>query len=276
MLIGLVNAKSLSLKPVPDNVTIKGAPGENVIIPIILDYEGAEVNIPTIGIYIDFDLNILENPRVSIGSAARTAEKQIGGNLDPEDLYYKIIIYDLGLNQNEIQGGIVGFVSFSIKEDALYGDTELTIVNDEELATDENGNIVSITPLDGKINVRGDTSEFPDVLEDSWAKVYINSIFYAGLTTGYPDGTYGPENLVTRAEMAAFLVRAKIGDDFIYKETPYFSDVSDPTYWAFKYIQKLKELGITTGYPDGTYGPENLVTRAEMAAFLGRAFLELE
>jgi len=51
-----------------------------------------------------------------------------------------------------------------------------------------------------------------------------------------------------------------------------FSDVSSD-HWAFDYIQKLRESGITTGYPDGTYKPENNVTRAEMAAFLARAFL---
>ncbi|RKX58463.1 MAG: hypothetical protein DRP29_06540, partial [Thermodesulfobacteriota bacterium] len=43
-----------------------------------------------------------------------------------------------------------------------------------------------------------------------------------------------------------------------------------------RYIKRLKELGITTGYPDGTYRPEASVTRAEMAAFIYRAFLQIE
>ena len=116
-------------------------------------------------------------------------------------------------------------------------------------------------------------SPFDDVLPDAWSCKYIKRLCELDITTGYPDGTYRPGWHVTRAEMAAFLIRAKIDEDFIYKEIPYFPDVSDPTYWAFKYIQKLKELGITTGYPDGTYRPENKVTRAEMAAFLARAFL---
>jgi len=117
---------------------------------------------------------------------------------------------------------------------------------------------------------------FSDVTDPNyWAFGYIQKLWESGITTGYPDGTYRPENNVTRAEMAAFLIRAKIGDDFIYEEMPHFPDVSSD-HWAFKYIQKLWESGITTGYPDGTYRPENNVTRAEMAAFLGRAFLGLE
>jgi hypothetical protein len=43
--------------------------------------------------------------------------------------------------------------------------------------------------------------------------------------------------------------------------------------WSCKYIKRLKELRITTGYADGRYGPYDPVTRAQMAAFLARAFL---
>jgi hypothetical protein len=46
--------------------------------------------------------------------------------------------------------------------------------------------------------------------------------------------------------------------------------------WSCRYIKRLKELGITTGYGDGRYGPYDLVTRAQMAAFLARAFLGMQ
>jgi len=51
-----------------------------------------------------------------------------------------------------------------------------------------------------------------------------------------------------------------------------FSDV-DPTHPMCRYIKRLSELGITTGYGDGTYRPALSVNRAQMAAFLARAFL---
>jgi len=107
---------------------------------------------------------------------------------------------------------------------------------------------------------------FPDVPWEHWAVDYVEAIYNAGLTSGYPDGTYRPENQVTRAEMAVFLINA-MG---ITPSTPDgshpFSDIAG--HWAEAFIEELYDQGVTGGYPDGTYRPENLVTRAEMAVFL--------
>lgn len=112
---------------------------------------------------------------------------------------------------------------------------------------------------------------FQDVSADMWSFKYVQRLFQDNITTGCAQGLYCPFSTVTRAQMAAFLVRAKVGDAFDYDSDPYFPDVSSDA-WYFKYVQKLKALGITQGYPDGTYQPENAVTRAEMAVFLSRAF----
>ena len=93
-----------------------------------------------------------------------------------------------------------------------------------------------------------------------------------GMTGGFPDGTNRPQKNVTRAELAVFLLKAIHGSGY----TPpapaggSFSDVSG--HWAEAWIEQLKAEGITSGYPDGTYRPENPVTRAEMAVFLVKAF----
>jgi hypothetical protein len=52
-----------------------------------------------------------------------------------------------------------------------------------------------------------------------------------------------------------------------------FTDVT-AGMWSCRYIKRLAELGITTGYGDGRYGPYDAVTRAQMAVFLVRAFLD--
>ncbi|MFO0753948.1 MAG: S-layer homology domain-containing protein [Thermodesulfovibrionales bacterium] len=108
---------------------------------------------------------------------------------------------------------------------------------------------------------------FDDVPQGYWADDYINALYNNGLTTGCGSGNYCPEELVTRGQMAAFLVRARYGENFNYFTTPYFSDV-EPSNDFFRYIQKLKEDGITK--VEDVYGVADTVTRSQMAAFLIR------
>ncbi|MFN3742453.1 MAG: S-layer homology domain-containing protein, partial [Anaerolineales bacterium] len=104
-----------------------------------------------------------------------------------------------------------------------------------------------------------------------WAKNWIEALKAAGITSGYPDGTYRPENPVTRAQMAVFLLKAVNGYSYTPPNvSPSFQDTSG--HWAEDWIEALKAAGITSGYPDGTYRPDNPVTRAEMAVFLVKAF----
>ena len=105
-----------------------------------------------------------------------------------------------------------------------------------------------------------------------WAEDWMEELYDVGLTSGYPDGTYRPQNQVTRAEMAVFLLRAKHGAGYSPPAASggAFSDVGG--HWAEGWIEQLADEGITGGYPDGTYRPNNPVNRAEMAVFLTKAF----
>jgi hypothetical protein len=79
---------------------------------------------------------------------------------------------------------------------------------------------------------------------------------------------------VTKEQMAVFLTRAldQAPVDGYCGTTNPFTDVSYKR-WSCKNIKILCELGITTGYGDGRYGPYDAVTRGQMAVFLARAFL---
>lgn len=102
----------------------------------------------------------------------------------------------------------------------------------------------------------------------------IELIADLGITLGCnpPDNDrYCPESPVTRAEMAAFIIRALGEEDPTAPHTGRFPDV-DEEAWYSQVVEKLAELEITTGYDDGTFRPNNVVTRAEMAAFMTRAF----
>ena len=107
-------------------------------------------------------------------------------------------------------------------------------------------------------------------IEGHWAEVYIEELFDQGITEGYPDETYRPEFQVSRAEMAVLLLNS-IG------VIPPMMDLSHPFsdikgHWAEAYIEEMYDQGISVGYPDGAFRPENQVTRAEMAVFLVTTF----
>lgn len=101
----------------------------------------------------------------------------------------------------------------------------------------------------------------------------IKAIAALGITRGCNPplvDRFCPESDVTRAEMAAFLIAA-LGESGAGGYSGYFPDVPAGT-WFTPYVERLRELQITTGNADGTYEPYRSVTRAEMAVFLTRAF----
>ncbi|HNB37152.1 MAG TPA: S-layer homology domain-containing protein, partial [Anaerolineales bacterium] len=105
-----------------------------------------------------------------------------------------------------------------------------------------------------------------------WAEDWIEALKSDSITSGCASGLYCPENSVTRAQMAVFLLKSTHGASYSPPPaTGTFSDV--PTdHWAAAWIEQLAAEGITSGCGSGIYCPENPVTRAQMAVFLVKAF----
>lgn len=116
------------------------------------------------------------------------------------------------------------------------------------------------------------TPYFTDVPPTYQFFKWIQKMRELGITSGSSATTYGPLEPVTRGQMAVFIVRARLGTStvFTYNPTPYFTDVP-ANYQFFKWVQKLKEIGITSGTTATTYSPDEVVTRGQMAVFLIRA-----
>lgn len=105
------------------------------------------------------------------------------------------------------------------------------------------------------------SNPFSDVPKGYWAANYIGYMQQFGIITGYSDGSFRPDAPVTRAEFAAIASRF----EKLTEGSKSFTDVPD-TYWAARYINFAATRGWVTGYSDGTFKPENTITRAEVAA----------
>lgn len=117
----------------------------------------------------------------------------------------------------------------------------------------------------------------PDERNPAFGDVPQGSLYYreiswaatAGITTGYDDQTFRPLEPINRDAMAAFLYRFHGSPEFTPPVTSPFTDVS-PSDKFYKEITWLARMGITRGWPDGTYRPLEPVNRDAMAAFLYR------
>jgi hypothetical protein len=102
---------------------------------------------------------------------------------------------------------------------------------------------------------------------------HIQMMAVLGITVGCGNNNYCPDEVVTRGQMAAFVIRALTGNRFRAPSTPMFNDVpADHPF--FRFIQAMGQRGVTVGVSSTPplYGPNNPVTREQMAAFLMRAF----
>jgi hypothetical protein len=104
-------------------------------------------------------------------------------------------------------------------------------------------------------------ASFPDVLENTINYNAVEYLKQKGIISGYPDGTFKPDNKINRAEAMKVLMLAssETGDSAV---TPVFSDVKGDE-WFYQYLQKAFSLKIVEGYPDGTFKPGNNINMAE-------------
>jgi len=100
---------------------------------------------------------------------------------------------------------------------------------------------------------------FPDVPDSHWAVDYIRTAKANGWINGYPSGKFGPDDPITRAEAATVLARIFEPVDSGNKS---FSDIAG--HWARSSILAVASGGNLGGYPDGTFRPDNQITRAEL------------
>ena len=108
--------------------------------------------------------------------------------------------------------------------------------------------------------------DFTDV-EGTTHETAILAIAQEGVISGYPDGTFQPNQHVTRGQLATFFTNAL---DLPEGDASQFTDVAGHTHEAS--IGSLASSGVTSGYPDGTFRPNESTTRGQIATFLAAGF----
>ena len=109
------------------------------------------------------------------------------------------------------------------------------------------------------------TNRYSDVTRADWYNTAVSTLSSMGIITGYPDGTFRPNAAITRAEFAAISARFDSNGD---KTTAKFSDIA--THWAKDEISIAYNNGWINGYPNGTFGPQRDITRAETMTLVNR------
>ena len=107
--------------------------------------------------------------------------------------------------------------------------------------------------------------QFKDVKAGDWYKTAVDIMARQGVIKGYEDGTFRPNQPITRREFAAIAARYA-GNIDAWKT---FRDVP-PTDWAYTLINRVAGAGWINGYEDGTFRPNNNITRAEVVAIVNR------
>lgn len=109
------------------------------------------------------------------------------------------------------------------------------------------------------------TNTFSDVSRGNWFNTAVSTLQNAGVLDGYSDGTFRPNAYITRAELV------KIAATFYGTAAGMQSHFSDTSaHWANDFIEAARELGIVDGYTDGSFRPNQYVTRAEAMKIINR------
>ena len=111
------------------------------------------------------------------------------------------------------------------------------------------------------------TNSYTDVPSDRWFNNAISTLSNMGIIDGYADGSFRPDAPITRAEFTKIAVSFFEYADYVYENT--FADVRSGS-WYTQFIAAAVEIGLIEGYPDGTFRPDNYITRAEACTIVNR------
>lgn len=155
-------------------------------------------------------------------------------------------VYTVQLNTEDHYAYIIGYEDGTVRPQGLITRAEVATIF-YRLLSDE-----------ARAAFFTQDNNYVDVASDAWYNNAISTMTNAGLFNGYPNGTFNPDGPITRAELV------KVAASFFGSFEPGTSVFSDTDgHWASDFIDEAYVLGIVNGYTDGTFKPNQYITRAE-------------
>jgi hypothetical protein len=255
--------------------------------PIVIDLAGVQLEMPAGAI----DLSLFTDQNVNIKfSLTRLAENEIPA---PGSAAYtiagQVYVIEIGVEKNGYDRGNISDFKLPITLTLPYDADKLGDLGPETLGiyrfTDGKWQSLGgeVDSLRQTVSVTRDSLSIYTVIADAnantggkpvitsditghWAEAAIKELIARNAMSGYPDGTFKPDNSISRAEFATILVKA-----FNLKSegNKVFSDTA--SHWAREYIATAYACGIIAGYSPNTFGPDDQITREQMAAMIVRA-----
>ena len=230
--------------------------------------------------YTDFDTVSPITTSVTRANPTPTKSTSVDFTVTFSEPVNGVDLADFNLNSPGISGTTITNVSggpmiYTVAVLTGSGSGTLRLdISETATITDLVGNALTGLPFITGDSYSVRTTTFTDVPIDYWSWQYIERLYGAGITGGcsLSPMAYCPNVVVTRAQMAVFLLRGEHGATYTPPEATgtVFGDIPQ-LYWAAAWIEQLAAEGITGGCGSSNYCPEVPVTRAQMAVFLLRA-----
>ena len=258
------------------------------------DFDGADLTINTEGNY-----SYIVSEQIPAGAIGYDTKKYVvgivvvpdGDGLKVEYVWYHELVEDHATQPEILPGGPTFYNTIDTGKDDYYPIIIPTIINKDTGMLNKTDHFAYVIGYpDGTVHPNGQitraevatiffrllrdevrdgafttSNTYSDVAYGKWYNNPISTMSALGIITGYPDGTFKPDKPITRAEFAAIAARF---DETQSGKSATFSDVIG--HWA------AKEIGIAyyndwiKGYPDGTFKPDQNITRAEAMTLINR------
>jgi hypothetical protein len=276
--------------PITYNVAVSGMTASGTVIASIPSAaaQDAATNTSAASTSTDNTVSYIQDntPPVVVSSLRADANPTSAANVHFTITFSESVIgvdnSDFGLTTTGITGSAVTGVSGSgnvytvtVNTGSNNGTIRLNVLNNGTIKDTSFNSLAAGFTSGETYTIINKSAIFADVPFSYWANSFIERLYNAGVTGGCGTNPliYCPDNKVTRAQMAVFLLKAVHGSSYVPPSATgtIFNDVP-VTYWAAAWIEQLYAEGVTGGCGNGNYCPEGiLTTRAQMAVFLLRA-----